>query len=175
MGPAGQYQSRPIASNRPLITTSFNRWCTAPLLASLEQQGVEMTSAWRAMNNMAACALADPAFNTADLCKDTASGKKGLTTRMEVFTSPLYFDFIDQRTKALLSAARTAASKERRQQLLCAAEACHASTTDAVSEATVVELGHALALFGASASSASALGYAMEDLHRVDFAQSFKV
>ena len=83
----------------------------ALLLTELAQAGVKMPKVCGVVHNLASAKLTDPKFATDSICK-TASGRLlGLETRMTVFSSKLYFDFLAKRTQALLVAAKAAKDK----------------------------------------------------------------
>ena len=95
----------------------------APVLRDLSSAGVEMPKFWDVVHNTAAADLKDPNFAHASICKTSSNRMLGLETRMVVFASKLYSDFLEKRAQALLGAAKKAIDVASRQQLPAAAKA----------------------------------------------------
>ena len=146
----------------------------APVLRDLSSAGVKMPKVWDVVHNMAAADLGDPNFAHASICKTSSNRMLGLETRMVVFASKLYSDFLQKRTESLLAAAKKAETPENRQELLSAAKICHQAERGVVSPDLVNQVDTAMSIFGACASPATALAYVLQDhAARLPIAEEF--
>ena len=90
----------------------------APLLKDLACCGVSMPKVWDVVHTLAAADLTHPYLRSESVCKTSNNRLLGMETRIRVFGSQLYADFLAKRTEALFNAAKAQKDVNQRRTLI---------------------------------------------------------
>ena len=145
----------------------------APLIDQLGKKGVVLPKIYHAVSHLVSVKLGDPAFEASKHWATMSGGKSlGLQTRMRLFESKLYEDFLHNRAKQLCVEVMQATTQEYRLKALDAAVSMLTTAPKAVGDQTSSRIGDLRSLFARGVSACAALSFALEDSQRISLAAS---